>query len=88
MPAEIWPETQAIAMYIGAVVRNAMEDFHCKHLSDAQMKELNPIIRNAVFTALCALDRFESSKRARGFVEFNNASIPDYWEKCRLIEKI
>ena len=36
------------AKYISIVIRNAMEDFHTKHLSDAQMKELNPIIRNAV----------------------------------------
>jgi hypothetical protein len=28
-----------LAMY----VRNAIEDFHVKHLSDTQMKELNPI---------------------------------------------
>ena len=33
---------------ISIVIRNAMEDFHTKHLSDDQMKELNPIIRNAV----------------------------------------
>ena len=26
--------------YISIVIRNAMEDFHTKHLSDAQMKEL------------------------------------------------
>ena len=37
---------------ISIVIRNAMEDFHTKHLSDDQMKELNPIIRNAVYTAL------------------------------------
>jgi len=38
--------------YIAMVIRNAMEDFHCKHLSDTQMKELNPLIRNAIYTAL------------------------------------
>ena len=45
-----------LAMLIAAVVRNSMEDFHCKYLSDAQMKELNPIIRNAIYTALIKLD--------------------------------
>ena len=35
------------AKYIAIVIRNAMEDFHHKYLSDEQMKELNPIIRNA-----------------------------------------
>ena len=36
------------AKYIAIVVRNAMEDFHTKHLSDKQMKELNPIIRKTL----------------------------------------
>lgn len=41
-------KNQLTAMYIAMVVRNAMEDFHAKHLSDTQMAELNPIIRNAI----------------------------------------
>ena len=36
--------TQDLAMYIAMAVRNAMEDYHCEHLSDEQMKELNPIV--------------------------------------------
>ncbi|MBC8457308.1 MAG: hypothetical protein H8D67_04845 [Deltaproteobacteria bacterium] len=45
---------QYLAMYIAMVVRNTMEVFHCGHLSDEQMKELNPIGRNAICTALHA----------------------------------
>ena len=41
-----------LAKLIAAAVRNAMEDFHVKYLSDKQMEELNPIIRNAIYTAL------------------------------------
>ena len=41
-------ETEDRAMYIAMVVRDAMENFHHKHLSDEQMKELNPTIRNAI----------------------------------------
>ena len=33
-------ETEDTALYIAMVVRNALEDFHCRHLSDQQMKEL------------------------------------------------
>ena len=33
-------------------IRNAMEHFHSKHLSDEQMKELNPIIRQAIYDIL------------------------------------
>ena len=36
---------QTWAKVIAMHVRNEMEGFHCQHLSDAQMKELNPIIR-------------------------------------------
>jgi hypothetical protein len=30
---------QELANYIAMVIRNAMEDFHCQHLTDDQMKE-------------------------------------------------
>jgi hypothetical protein len=43
---QTWAEV--IAMH----VRNEMEEFHCQHLSDAQMKELNPIIRKAIYETL------------------------------------
>jgi hypothetical protein len=33
-------------------IRNQMEEFHCKHLNDDQMKELNPIIRKATYEVL------------------------------------
>jgi hypothetical protein len=43
-PPDVDPETKMLACYIAMVVRNAMEDFHCQHLTDDQMKELNPIM--------------------------------------------
>jgi len=36
------------AKYLAIVIRNAMEDFPHKYLSDELMKELSPIIRNAI----------------------------------------
>ena len=51
--------------YISIVIRNAMEDFHSKHLSDAQMKELNPLIRNAVYTALYSMRYYQESLKAK-----------------------
>jgi hypothetical protein len=77
--------TQDTAMFVAMVVRNAMEDFHCRHLSDEQMKELNPIIRNAIYTALHAAGRGRESKAARAFVDFHMRSIPRYWEKPVLL---
>ena len=57
-----------------------MEDFHCKYLSDVQVKELNPIIRNAIYTALIKLDE-DPQKLGAYYEKF----IPDYWEDCELL---
>lgn len=44
-----------IANIIAMEVRNSMEDYQVKYLTDEQMQELNPIIRNAVYSALTLL---------------------------------
>ena len=49
---EMLEDDNLLAKAIASVVRNQMEDFHYKYLSDEQMKELNPIIRNSIYTAL------------------------------------
>lgn len=71
--------------YISIVIRNAMEDFHTKHLSDEQMKELNPIIRNAIYTALYAMQYCNDSLRMREFMGSQVEMIPRYWEEPELI---
>ena len=73
------------AKYIAIVVRNAMEDFHCAHLSDEQMKELNPIIRNAIYTAIYAYETHKQSNRSESFVDYHFRSIPKYWEEPELM---
>ena len=74
-----------MAMVLAMVVRNAMEDFHCRHLSDEQMKELNPIIRNAIYTGLQAFRHYDRSTGARSFANFHKVSIPEYWEDPELL---
>jgi len=56
--------------YIAIVVRNSMEDFHCKHLTDKQMRELNPIIRNGIYTALYSMVFHKDSEKANQFLKF------------------
>ena len=73
------------AKYIAIVVRNAMEDFHCKNLSDEQMKELNPIIRNAIYTAIYAREKCGKSDPLKFFVDYHLMSIPKYWEEPELL---
>jgi hypothetical protein len=79
-------EDQKLACYIAMVVRNAMEDFHCEHLTDDQMRQLNPIIRNAICTALHAFNCYEHSDAAASFVNFNLCMIPKYWEPPELLD--
>ncbi len=78
--------TRDLSMYIAMVVRNAMEDFHRDHLSDAQMKELNMIIRNAICTALHTADLSGRSAVADSFIDLHARQIPDYWEPPQLLD--
>lgn len=78
---------QAIARFVAMVVRNEMEDFHASHLSDWQMSKLNPIIRNAIFTALVALRKAnEGDEAATCWRDFQVAMIPGYWEQPKLCQ--
>jgi predicted DNA-binding protein YlxM (UPF0122 family) len=84
---------QCLAMLIAMHVRNAMEDFHVEHLSDSQMAELNPIIRNAIYDMLWAMsDRVEKSaverKVAAELINFQRMLLPNYWEQPQLTEEV
>jgi len=73
-------------MFIAMVIRNEIEDFHADNLTDAQMRGLNPLVRNAVYTALYALAHIDDSAATRAFVLFNLQMIPDYWEPPELTQ--
>lgn len=66
---------------IASYVRSNMEDFHCKHLSNSQMKELNPIIRNAIYTALSDI---ENDELIRPYM-VQRLNLPPYWEDCEYV---
>lgn len=70
------------AKALAAYVRYNMEKFHAEHLSDEQMRELNPIIRNAIFTMLEDMTEGRYFKIS-GLLRLN---LPDYWEDCEYIE--
>jgi ribonuclease HI len=65
--------------------RNALEDFHGTYLSDEEMQELKPIIRNAICTALYSFQNRHRSEAAKAFVEMTLKMVPEYWEKPDLI---
>ena len=63
-----------------------MENFHCEYLTDDQMKQLNPIIRNAICTALHTFQHYRESPREKRFMEVHLMSIPAYWESPALLD--
>lgn len=85
-PLSIKTARQCTTKYIASVIRDAMEQFHIDHLTDEEMKKLNPILRNAVYSALYAYDNRERSEKAKRFVEYHLSMIPEYWEDAELLK--
>lgn len=54
---EIFSDNNRLAKCIASFVRNGIEGFHADYLSDEQMRELNPLIRNAIYTFLVDFKR-------------------------------
>ena len=79
-------EYQKLTSHLAMVVRNGMEDFHCKHLTNEQMKQLNPIIWNSICTVLHAFNCYEQSDVGATFVNFNQHMIPTYWEPPKSLD--
>lgn len=81
-----------IAKVIAMEVRNSMEDFHVKHLTDEQMNELNPIIRNAIYSALVLLrfagDETDVAKNQNAIAGVSRLlmMVPKYWEEPELTD--
>lgn len=50
------------------------------------MRELNPIVRNAVADILHAIKHQADEPAARMLVEFTAQCVPDYWERPELTE--
>ncbi len=76
---------QIFSKCVAMVVRNAMDEFHSKYLSDEQMRELNPIIRNAIYTTSYAFDHMHLSDKAERYITYHLSMIPDYWEDCEFL---
>jgi len=78
-------QLQRDTLLISMIIRSEMEDFHVKHLSDAQMKQLNPIVRQAVFDALNLIEHIRVKGRkadTTAIKQLHNqiSQIPQYWE--------
>lgn len=72
-----------LSTLIAMSIRNAMEDFHAENLTDSQMAELNPLIREGIVTALHAITNADKIP-AKEYLWFQSALIPGYWEEPEL----
>jgi len=82
MQVEKWislTNRQRHVVVLAMQVRNALETFHTQNLSDAEMHELNMIVRQALFDAVSLLES-EDDLEAQRQVDYLVAMIPDYWE--------
>jgi hypothetical protein len=89
LPKKTKASLQVWAKIIAMHVRNEMEDFHCAHLSDAQMKDLNPIIRNAIYATLRQLYFLKKGTNKQRLVAVQGIHhlllmVPEYWEAPEL----
>jgi hypothetical protein len=92
LPKEAKRALQTWAKVIAMHVRNKMEDFHCRHLTNDQMKELNPIIRNAIYETLRQLFFLKKGTDKQLHVAIQSIHslfrlLPDYWEDPDLTEE-
>ncbi len=75
------PFRQQLTVLIAMHVRNSMEDFHVEHLSDTQMKELNQIIRQAIYDVLGLIDtKANSLEESESTAAWLVRMVPPYWE--------
>ena len=92
LPKAAKQSLQAWAKVIAMHVRNEMEDFHCRHLSDDQMRELNPIIRKAIYQTLRQMFFLKKGTRKQRLVAISNIHfllllMPEYWEDPDLTDE-
>ena len=89
-PPPLDKETMLRAMVLAMGVRNAMERLHGggieNSLTDAQMAQINPLVRNAIATGLHAEKHYHHKRAARSYLDFQQMLIPEYWEPAELLD--
>jgi hypothetical protein len=81
---------QSWTKLIAISVRNEMESFHARHISDDLMPELNRAIRRGIYLALRNIFLLVNAQdvldydRAKVFLWFLFTTLPDYWEDTEL----
>lgn len=90
-PPPLSEADRSLATLLAMSVRNALEgalhggELGELGLTDEQMRLLNPLLRNAIATALHARSNYEWFRSARAYLDFQARLVPDYWEAAELL---
>ena len=90
-PPPLSEADRVLATVLAVSVRNALEgtlhggELGTLSLTDEQMRLLNPLVRDAVATALHARSNYHRCRPARAYLDFQERLIPDYWEPAQLL---
>lgn len=77
-------DMKSTAKLIAMFVRHGIEGFHREHLTNEQMRILNPLIRNAIHSALYTMEHREEDWYCDQELENKRGAIPPYWESPEL----
>ena len=72
---------QGQAKFIGAVVRNTLKEYHDKHLSDKEMKD----VLDAIYTALYSFNYYKESDSADEFIKSHSLQVQEIEEEIKLL---
>jgi len=78
-------EPQQFAMFVTTVILNEIDQRWKRRLRSGQRKELNGIIRSAVYSALHAHESYDRLASSREFVDAIRVLMPRYYEPAKLI---
>ena len=81
-------ELQELSKLISIHIRNSMQDFcHLESLSDKEMEVLSPIIRDSIYTVLCALHKSKNGNlESIEFINFLENMYPKNWRNSKINE--
>lgn len=90
-PPPLTEADQSLATVLAMSIRNALEgvvhggELGSLSLTDEQMRILNPVVRNALASALHARSNYHRHRAASVYLDFQAGLVPDYWEPAQLL---
>ena len=74
---------QGQAKFIGVVVRNTLKEYHDKHLTDVEMKD----VLDAIYTALYSVNHYKKSSSTENFIRIHSPHVEEIEGEVELLEE-